>query len=142
MPETPHDNSGETTPQPAMQLALIGGLMLLIIAMLCFLWMRERRRRFDVQSRFVELSQKTSQNPLAEFLQKMPIRNSLSSPQLAVRREDLSARKVQLDGQSRKLFSVSVSAGERMGVLPGDVIEINVPVDVGDDASPGPPSDD
>ncbi len=145
MPETPSDQPGGATSQPALQLALIGGLLVLIIALLAFLWMRERSRRFEAEIRLAELSQKMSQSmsqdPVAEFLRKMSIRKIPAQVQ-GVRREDLPAKRVDLDGRSRRLFRVSAAAGERMGFLPGDVIEVAGPADAGGDAPASLPSDD
>ncbi len=137
MPETPSDQPGGETSQPALQLALIGGLLVVIIALLSFLWMRERSRRFEAEIRLAELSQKTSQDPVAELLRKMAIRKTLA-PDHGIRRDDMPVQRVKLDGRSRRLFRVSAAAGEQMGFLPGDVIEVAGPADTSGDAPATP----
>ncbi len=141
MPETPPDQPGGTTSQPGLQLALIGGLLVLIIALLSFLWMRERSRRFEAEIQLAELSQSMSHDPVAQFMRKMSIRKMPAQVQ-GVRREDLPIRIVDLDERSRRLFRVSAAAGERMGFLPGDVIEVAGPADADSDAPASLPSDD
>lgn len=101
------------------QFLLIGGLLVVMIAMLAFLWTRERRMRKQVEG---ELARTTiRQEALNQTLGNLLMRQVSGQ---AVRREDLPARRAQLDGEPVTLLQLSTAAGERLGFAPGDLIRV------------------
>lgn len=103
----------------------IAVLLVLIIATLAALWMRERSARRDAQSQLNEFTQAALPDQLNNMLAQMAITRMPSTK--PIDRADLQVRTVNLDGQSRQAFTVSPAAGERMGFLPGDVVIVAQP---------------
>jgi len=116
----------------ARYLALVGGLMALIIAMLAILWMRERGRRVGAELRCQRLQIQYQQ--LRAALSQLAM-GQLSTPssQPAVtpfQRQDQVPIRVVLDGRPRDAYVLSAEGARRFGFHGGDVIL------VGEDTSP------
>jgi len=101
-------------------LAVVGGLLVLIIACLAVLWFSESRRRSAVERDLDALKRRSA------GMEAMLTRTMLAGPAepLAVVREQLPARTVELDGKATTALMLGAQAGERMGFSPGDVIVV------------------
>lgn len=105
---------------------LVGGLLLAVIILLAALWMRERKALVAVQKELVAARRNLAtggklQAALGSFLgARRPEDRPLS-------REDLPLDTVDWDGRPRQILRISAAAGERIGLLPGDVVEVAQP---------------
>ena len=98
----------------------VGGLLLLIIALLAGLWIKQRKRAQRAEQTVVTL---TRQNSGMAILTRQQMQDRAS--RMAIHREDLQTRQVILDG--RKLTALRLPAGEaqRLGLRPGDVVLVD-----------------
>ena len=92
-------NSGSDT----RYLIIAGVLLVVIIASLSVLWVRERRARFEAQCRAAEL--KLDNDRLQDVMGKILIGNSASAVR-PIRREDLPARTINIAGTARRLLQM------------------------------------
>ncbi len=94
-------------------------LMVVIIALLAALWVRERSGRIAAQQNAIrwELQFKNLRGALGNLLP--PGAQKATRP---VVREDLPSKVVELDGRTARLLEVSASAGRRFGFRQGDLI--------------------
>lgn len=119
------DNHPATEGKPACPdstyFLVVGLLLVMIIASLAVLWVRERKRRLAAEAGVARLTgqKRQMQSVLEQFVGR---EGALGGP--AVRRTDLPSRVGLLDGQRRAIFTISVAAGERVGFEPGDVIVV------------------
>lgn len=100
-------------------LASVGVLLVIVIALLALLWMRERRARIAAEvnaARWQEKSKRLS-GAVGDLLVKRG--GQLIQP---IQRGDLPARVVDLDGQRRTVLEVGALAGRRLGFQPGDLV--------------------
>jgi len=112
------DEGGRASSTDARYFALVGGLLVVIVAALAWLWLAERARRVDAEEALAEVRERRALS-LAEV---MRIGGAAPPAGEAVRREDLSPRQVTVDGRLREVFFISASGGRRMGFRGGDVI--------------------
>ena len=103
----------------ARHLAIVGGLLIVIIASLAALWGTERYRRNLAEGYLSDMHAKNSR--LSEAAAQM----ALSAQGRPVRRADLPTEEVMLDGRRRIAFRLGEDAGQRMGFAPGDVIMVS-----------------
>ena len=112
-------------------LAMVGGLLILIIAMLAVLWVRERSRRVEAETTAAELKK---ENAKLQFILGMtfkggaapstaPAEEGPSSPPIQpFQRQDQVPVTVTLDGAKRAAFRLSAEGAARFGFREGDVI--------------------
>ncbi len=105
-------------------LLLVGGILLVIVLTLAVLWQLERHRRISAQEKFTNCAEELNK---ANLYSEMLSRANKAIESVGVDRENLTSRQVDLDGRPRKLFRISAAAGEKMGFLPGDLVEIDNP---------------
>ncbi len=115
-PQGPNDGSD------TRYLIIAGVLLVVIIASLSVLWVKERRARFEAQCRAAEL--KLDNDRLQDVMGKILIGNSAGAVR-PIRREDLPARTINIAGTARRLLQISPEAGGRFGFAPGDLIEVS-----------------
>ena len=129
-------------------LVTVGGLLVLIIAMLAVLWMRERSRRVEAEAAVVQLKEKAAQLPLllSMMTRSMPGPGSAPAaeePSLApirpFQRQDQVPVTVTLDGVKREAFCLPADGAARFGFREGDVILVVGPKKAAASA-PGPES--
>jgi len=109
----------DQTDQPGPKyLAVVGSLLLLIIVSLAVLWQTETRRRRDAVRRLAELQAKYGriEGVLGDAL------TNASRQAGPVRREDLPAETMELNGREVVALRLGAAAGERFGFRPGDLI--------------------
>ena len=120
----------ETKPgqQPASDvkyMLIVSGLLMGIVILLSVLWMRERRNvaslnaQLEVAGRGAITGQLSSNDMARLFAgRQMPQARALQ-------RDDLPAETVTWNGKPRTVLRISASAGERMGLRPGDVVLVS-----------------
>jgi hypothetical protein len=118
--------------------ALVGGLLVVIIATLAVLWMMERTKRLNAESRLdlAEYQLAGAEGKVAVMTQKMQGLVSVLRPALTsgpdeaaatpIDRSELAPARGVLNGQEVLVFDIRASEGRRMGFLPGDVIRVAV----------------
>jgi len=99
-------------------LAVVGALLLIILAVLASLWVRESRRRRAAERELARLRSRSDRlhSALGEALAAQ------FHQQGALRREELPAETVVLDGKPAVALRLGAAAAERLGFRPGDVI--------------------
>jgi hypothetical protein len=111
MSESPREQSDIMWP-------LTAGLLLLITLATATLWMRERTgRAADRDALRQQIDVQEKQLMLQAMLQPQ-------EPGAAVSRDDLPMRYAELDGTQVPVRTLSAQAGERIGLMPGDVIVV------------------
>ncbi len=100
-------------------LALVGGLLVLIVALLAVLWIRERTNRISAQEQVVSLLR--DRKGMQAGMQQMMLAQKFMAVQ-PVNREDMITERGVLNGKTVTLVRISAAAGERFGFLPGDVV--------------------
>jgi hypothetical protein len=105
-------------------LAIVGGLMVLIIILLAWLWLHERVAR---NAAYRELVAARGNSALAMQLQAT-LGRGMAGPQTRparpIQRDDLPAETVNWNGAPRSVLRLSAAAGERVGLRPGDVVVV------------------
>lgn len=105
-------------------LAVVGVLLVMIIASLAALWLMERQRRVAAQQQLAEAG-----NPLSELLKKVdgPAPGGLprARGEAALGAEDI-IRKTPTEGGDE--LTITAAAGERLGLSPGDVVTVARPL--------------
>ena len=115
----PQGNEGDkASPTDARYFLLVGGLLVVILAALAWLWLAERARRVDAEEALMDLRRQRA----VSRAEVMRMGGAAQPAGGHVRRDDLSPRQVTVDGRRREGFLVSESAGRRMGFRGGDVI--------------------
>ena len=102
-------------------LVTVGTLLVIIIAFLAVLWLRERAARVAADGRLAAMQQRLGQ--LEGAVGDLVVRASGTQFE-PIRREDLPAWQVNLDGRERTVLQIGVSAGRRLGFRPGDLITV------------------
>lgn len=101
---------------------IVTALMLLIIILLGWLWMRERRAATGARQDLLDLRRVAGANVIgAQKLQSM-LAGSMRRP---LQRDDLPMETVTWNGRPRQVFRVSAAAGARLGLEPNDVVLVN-----------------
>jgi len=107
-------------------LVAVGGLLVIIVASLAALWLLERNRRVEAERRLVEVRNEQS---LGSALAQMGMRSAAGGaemlPGAGISRSDIAdVRVAELDGRPRNLWVISAGAGRRVGLEPGDLVEV------------------
>ncbi len=115
--------------QPASDvkyLIVVSGLLMSIVILLSVLWLRERR---DVAALGAELriARQGAMNGQFKGALARMLAGQAEPPALGLQREDLPAETVTWNGQARTVLRVSATAGERLGLIPGDVVLVAPP---------------
>jgi hypothetical protein len=101
-------------------LAMVGGLLVLIIAMLAVLWVRERGRRVDAEAQVMELRRESQK---LNLMLSLMTRSGAAEPSVQpFQRQDQVPVAVTLDGARRDAYRLPAAAAERFGFREGDVI--------------------
>ena len=106
-----------------------GVLLVLIIAMLAFLWLRERKTRMGLENDLARVRKETAQNlDVMQALQgltgqpgRTPHAGGIEAFSWLTDREG-DAVKAVVDGQPCMAVRITREAGERLGFRPGDVV--------------------
>jgi len=150
MTDTPPSNESPSAPatQPdnaePRYLLLVGGLLVLIIALLAFLWLQERGRRQRAQTNL-----QAAQAKLKKVQAVLGLPGGLASDAEAARRflrgaagargggadgvapvdrADLPAERGQLNGHPVTVLRLGAAGAKRLGFEPGDVIVVSEPL--------------
>jgi len=101
---------------------LVGGLMVVIIAMLAILWQKERRSRLLAEKNLAEtrLLFEQRQQALAQMLVS---EGAMRQP--PVDRKYLVPELVEFRGKVRPVFYVTPEAGRAIGFADGDLVDIS-----------------
>ncbi len=115
------DNDKQPVPPSgdSRYLLLVGGILMVIVLTLAALWQIERRRRMASDEKLTTYSEKLYK---ANLVSEM-FRDNM----IMIDRNSLANEEVSLNGEQRKLFHVNAPDGEKMGFLPGDLVEIDNP---------------
>lgn len=108
-------------------LVTVGGLLLLIIAVLAALWIGERKRRVAAQRDVVQLQEQISrdrQGMAQMMIGAMGRQIGAGAEARPFQRQDHKPVAVTLDGAKREAFFLPASGGLRFGFQPGDVIVV------------------
>jgi hypothetical protein len=76
---------------------------------------------------------------LSEGLQKMLMAQAAGGVE-PLARDDLPARVVQVDGQRRAVLQISAAGGRRLGLMPGDLLEVAAPPTTAPASEPSEPA--
>jgi len=99
-------------------LLVVGAMLLVIIASLSALWLRERARRIRAEVAYTRV--RGINRRLEGVLGKV-----LSQQAPRVRRSRLPVDIHQLDGQPRRVLHLDARQAERLGFAPGDLISVD-----------------
>ena len=133
------DNAKQHLPLPSVQtvsfsgryLVMVGGLMILIVAMMAVLWVRERSRRVDAEAMVVELKRENAKLQLVlgmtmksgPAMSAGPTEEGPSLPRIQpFQRQDQFPVPVTLNGVQREAYRLPADAAARFGFREGDVI--------------------
>lgn len=98
---------------------VVCSLLLLIIALLAALWLRDRRRTLRAEAEVARLRlHADAMAPGRQYLKELP-------KYLSVPREALKTRSVRLDGQKVVALRLPTELAEQMGFDPGEVILVD-----------------
>jgi hypothetical protein len=113
-------NDSNGTPKSDVKyFSLVGVLLLAIIVSLAVLWLREKSNRVQVEQ--------DARGALIDYKKQVgamwgqALENAGGRP---LHRDELPEVTVNWDGKPRTVRQVSADAGERIGLQPGDVIEV------------------
>jgi len=98
-----------------------GAVLLLIIALLAVLWVRERSARISAQIGRASIQQR--QESIEAVLQNL-ISGQGERSATTLRRDELPTRTCRLDGNEREMFVLDARQGRRLGFAGGDLILI------------------
>ena len=141
--QTQPDNAHQPDNAEPRYLLLVGGLLVLIIALLAFLWLQERDRRQRAQTNL-----QVAQDKLKKVQAVLGFGGASASDAEAARRfareaaaargggaggiapvdrANLPAERGQLNGQPVTVLRLGAAGGKRLGFEPGDVIVVSEP---------------
>ena len=113
-------------PADAKYLLIVCGMLLLIVVLLSVLWIRERRTSNDLRSQLGAYKTQFQRMAVSgQLAQRFAAQSGGQARPLD--RDQLAAETVTYNGQPRTVLLVGAAAGRRMGLLPGDVIEVSMP---------------
>lgn len=121
------------SPRPAKSdgtyFLLVTVLMLVILASLAFLWMRERSNRIAAQADAQQLGIENTN--LKEVVNRLLLADAGSSTRPAdikpISRQELLPVTMNIGGQPRTVLILGAQTGKRLGLEPGDMIEVAQP---------------
>lgn len=101
---------------------IVTSLMLMIIILLGWLWMRERRAAASARQELADLRRVAGSNMIgAQKLQSL-LAGGLQRP---LQRDDLPSETVTWNGRAKQVYRVSAAAGARLGLEPNDVVVVS-----------------
>jgi hypothetical protein len=117
---TPCERSAD---QATRHLVLIGGLMVLVIALLAVLWARERRRRVRAEGALADARLQL------EVLRQTGGAGGWARPEPGptLRRDRLPAEAAELNGRPVTLLRLDADLARRLGLRPGDLLAVSPP---------------
>lgn len=108
---------------------IVTGLFVVIIALLAFLWMRERAAGAKAQKDLAGMRQQCvqmgKQLALQEGINNMLAAQRAGRVQPFARADLVATREVRLDGKNRQALHITAEAGRRLGFRAGDVIVVS-----------------
>ena len=105
-------------------LALLAALLVVIVAALGVLWLKERRARIEAEREIARQGRgRGLQSMLGQMLQAPPPRIAPGGLR-PVRREDLYRETVEFKGRTTTVCYIAAEAGKRFGFQGGDVIVV------------------
>ena len=104
--------------------ATVGVLLVVIIVALGWLWIKERRARIAAQQEQAETVSNNSGKAMQSLMERLKSGEGTAAVAPPIRRDDLPAQTIDLQGRQHTLFHVSQAAGNRMGFKAGDVIVV------------------
>lgn len=107
-------------------LLVVSGLLMGIVILLSVLWIRERRNAVDLDNQLRIARQRAMTGQLSGDLARV-LAGQAGAQARSLQREDLPAETVTWNGQPRTVLRVSATAGERLGLRPGDVVLVAPP---------------
>lgn len=119
----------EPSKQPASDikyLLVVSGLLMGIVILLSVLWLRERRNAAALSAELQIARRGAISGQFKGDLARM-LAGQAEPQARTLQREDLPAETVTWNGQARNVLRVSATAGERIGLRPGDVIVVAPP---------------
>lgn len=123
-PQQGHDKA-PAQQSDARYLLVVCGLLLLIIILLSYLWIKEKRTNGVLVRRVEAMSQLQTMANRGQLERFLAAQNGASATPLD--RGELATRVVDFDGESRTVMLVGAAAGRRIGLQPGDVIVVSPP---------------
>lgn len=123
----PHQTEPKKTAADTIYLGAVGGLLLLIIVLVGALWLRERSRAKAALQDLANLRAATAGHIIGPDRLQAGLHRLLEAGVPTTRplqRDDLPSEMVNWNGRPRKVFLVGAAAGRRIGLDPGDVIEV------------------
>jgi len=132
MNETPDAN--HLPPADVKYLAAAAVLLLVIMMLLAGLWLRERNGRISAEAALTR-----QRIGLSEGIQQILMAQAAGGDR-PLPRDDLPARVAQVDGQRRTLRQISAAGGQRLGLEPGDLLEVVQPATTGPVSKPSEPA--
>jgi len=143
VPQPPAARPSQTFTLSAGYLAMVGGLLLLIIAVLAALWIRERNRRIAAQREVVQLieqNERDKRNLAQMMLGAMGRQIAGEAEAKPFQRQDHKPVPVTLDGAKRQAYVLPASGAQRFGFQAGDVIVIEEESPATTSSAPSAPS--
>ena len=128
MTEAPREEKRQV--QSPFNLSLIvSGLFVVIIALLAFLWMRERSAGAKAQKDLVGMrrlcEQMNDRLTVQKALHSMLAAESTGRVKPFGRTDLVETREVRLDDKKLQILEITAAAGRRLGFGPGDVIVVS-----------------
>lgn len=103
---------------------IVSGLFVAIIALLAFLWMRERSAGAKAQKDLAGMRQ-AYDLALREMTTRMMMEGTTRGVQPFGRADLVATRKVQMDDKKLQILEITAAAGRRLGFGTGDVIVVS-----------------
>ena len=128
---TEASNTSEPAVSPAGDprfVLAVGVMLVLIIGMLAYLWLRERRTRIGLESDLAEVRKRTSEMQVLQALMGQAGATAGGGVEAFSWLKDRDAApdaKATVDGQPYAAVRITREAGERLGFRPGDLILVS-----------------
>ncbi len=104
---------------------IVSCLFVVIIALLAFLWRRERSAGAKAQKDLVGMRKMCKEMALREMTIRMQAAGSAGRVHPFTRADLVATREVRLDGKNRQVLEITGAAGLRLGFGAGDVILVS-----------------
>ncbi|MFP4053566.1 MAG: hypothetical protein ACLFV7_06865 [Phycisphaerae bacterium] len=125
MNDLPETKPVDESPPDNRYLAIVGGLLIVIVGVLATLWLRERSRAAVLENEVSRLRRQTEQMKLAGQVFMSQYAGKVDP----LGRNEWYLEKRKIDGQLREVFVLKASAGQRLGLAPGDVAVVASPAE-------------